>query len=59
VFRYWGIGEIHIYQTNADYPWFWLLRRRQKRVHQTSIPKYIHGHAEYDQGHGHAQNTLL
>lgn len=56
--RDWRVRKVHIHQTDANHPWSRLLRRGQTRLHQTGLPEHLHGHAEYDQGHGSSEDLL-
>lgn len=48
----------YIYQADENHPWVGLLWWRQKGLHQAGVSEHLHGHAGYDQSHGHAQDPL-
>lgn len=58
MFRHWRVGQEHVHQANENHPRVGLLGRGQAWLHQTSLPKHIHGHAKHDQGDGDAQDSV-
>lgn len=48
----------YVHQTDENHPRIRLLGWGQKGLHQAGVSEHLHGHAGYDQSHGHAQDPL-
>lgn len=57
-FRNGWIRQKHFYQTDANYPWQWILRWWQAMFHQARLSEHIYGNEFNDTSDGHPKDSV-